>query len=75
MENSGLKVTLCNIFREFKEDKGYTYEDIINLSKPLKINKNQIGLILKEQGYGVGCELIYKVLEKLGCTIEVKKKE
>lgn len=71
VQTSSIKNILCNILITVKDECGFTYEDLIELSKPVVVNKSQLGRILNDNGQGVSCDLISNILNELGYNLEV----
>lgn len=68
--SSVLKIVLCNILKEVKSKRHLTYKDVIEYTDGL-VNMTQINNIINNDGYGVSCDVIYKVITSLDYDIEI----
>ena len=69
MVDKPVKRVMCDMVKVIKEECGYTYQDIIETCRPLKVSKEQIRLILNSNGEGVGYEHINNIINEMGYTI------
>lgn len=68
--NRELREVLCEGVKELKQEAGYTYDDVVEITGGM-VNKTQLTNILKHSGRNVSSDTIYNLLTSLHCKVTI----